>query len=95
MLENTKKSYSFNVYDNNYKKIAIELLGLPASEKWVLYGPFADKSLIRNALTYSVFTQMGNYAPRTQYVDLVINNNYQGIYLLTEKIQISRAASNT
>jgi spore coat protein CotH len=84
-----KKSYSFNVYNQHNKKIAIELLGLPASKKWVLYGPFADKSLIRNTLTYSIYTQMGNYAPRTKFVNLVINDNYQGIYVLTEKIQIS------
>lgn len=30
---------------------------------------------------------MGRYAPRTQYVELVINNQYQGVYMLTEKIK--------
>jgi len=85
-----KKSYSFNVYDSVYKKTAVPLLNLPPSKKWVLYGPFADKSLIRNALTYSIYTQMGNYAPRTQFIDLVINDNYRGIYMLTEKIQIGQ-----
>ena len=84
-----KKSYSFNVYDPDYKKTPTPLLNLPSSVKWVLYGPYADKSLIRNALTYSIYTQMGNYAPRTQFIDLIINDNYQGIYVLTEKIQIS------
>ena len=84
-----KKSYSFNVYDSQNKKKALGLLGLPPSKKWVLYGPFADKSLIRNSLTYSIYTQMGNYAPRTKFLNLIINNNYQGIYLLVEKIQMS------
>jgi hypothetical protein len=84
-----KKSYSFNVYGQDKKKIAVGLLGLPASKKWVLYGPFADKSLIRNSLTYNLYTQMGNYAPRTQFLNLIINDNYQGVYLLTEKIQMS------
>jgi hypothetical protein len=83
-----KKSYSFNLYEENDRKIPKSLLSLPASKKWVLYGPYADKSLIRNALTYSLYTQMGNYAPRTQFIELVINDNYRGIYLLTEKIQI-------
>ena len=60
-----KKSYSFNVYHNS-KKQATPLLDLPPSKKWVLYGPFSDKSLIRNALTYSIYRQMGNYAPKTK-----------------------------
>lgn len=85
-----KKSYGFNLYDENYKKKVQELLDLPKSERWVLNGPYADKSLIRNALTYSLYSQMGNYAPRVRFVDLVVNNNYQGIYMLIEKIQISQ-----
>ncbi|PJB15093.1 MAG: hypothetical protein CO118_05205 [Flavobacteriales bacterium CG_4_9_14_3_um_filter_32_8] len=84
-----KKSYGFTIYDKKNHQKAVKLLGLPASKKWVLYGPFADKSLIRNALTFSIYSQMGNYAPRFKFIDLVINNNYQGIYLLIEKIQIS------
>lgn len=83
-----KKSYTFKTYDRNNKKLKTPLLGLPESSKWVLYGPYADKSLIRNALTYTLYSQMGHYAPRFRFVDLVINNNFQGIYLLTEKIQI-------
>ncbi|PCI98986.1 MAG: hypothetical protein COB15_04805 [Flavobacteriales bacterium] len=83
-----KKSYSINLCDSNYKKKSRSLLGLPDSKKWVLYGPYADKSLIRNSLTYSIYRQMGNYAPRTRFIDLVINDNYRGIYVLTEKIQL-------
>jgi hypothetical protein len=85
----SKKSYSFKLYDAKNNSVSKSLLHLPKSKKWVLYGPYADKSLIRNALTYALYRKMGNYAPRTRFVDLVINNNYQGIYVLTEKIQIS------
>jgi hypothetical protein len=82
-----KKSYSFNIRDGNGNAVA--LLGLPKSKKWVLSGPYADKSLIRNALIYSLYREMGNYAPNTKFIDLIINNNYRGIYVLTEKIQLS------
>ena len=82
-----KKSYSFNIRDLNGNAVA--LLGLPKSKKWVLNGPYADKSLIRNALVYSLYREMGNYAPNTQFVNLIINNNYRGVYVLTEKIQLS------
>jgi hypothetical protein len=83
-----KKSYSLSICDDSLSKIAVPLLDLPASKNWVLYGPYADKSLIRNALTYALYNDMGNYAPRTQFVELIINNNYQGLYVLTERIQI-------
>ena len=83
-----KQSFSFNLYDTNYIKTSKPLLGLPASKKWVLQGPFADKSLIRNTLTYNLYRNMGNYAPKTRFIELIINDNYRGVYVLTEKIQI-------
>lgn len=83
-----KKSYSFKLNKKD------SLLGMSLSKKWVLYGPFADKSLIRNALAYSLYNQMGNHTPKTEFVELIINNNYQGIYVLTEKIQIGKEHIN-
>ncbi|MDF1671987.1 MAG: CotH kinase family protein [Vicingaceae bacterium] len=83
-----KKSYSFKLEKKD------SLIGLSKSKKWVLYGPYADKSLVRNALAYSLYRQMGNYTPETKFIELVINNNYQGIYLLTEKIQIGKEHLN-
>lgn len=85
-----KQSYSFNIYDAHAAKKSTPLLDMPASKKWILQGPYADKSLIRNPLTYTLYRQMGNYAPKTEFVELIINNNYRGIYLLTEKIQIGK-----
>lgn len=81
----SKKSYGFTVIDSLDKNI----LDFPLAKKWVLYGPFADKSLIRNALTYDLYRKMGHYSVKTAFVELIINNNYQGIYILTEKINVS------
>ncbi len=66
------------------------LLGLPAENDWVLYGPYADKSLIRNVLSYGLFAQMGHYAPRTRFVEAIVNDDYKGLYILTEKIKRDR-----
>ena len=30
---------------------------------------------------------MGYYSPRTKHCELFINNEYQGVYILTEKIK--------
>lgn len=42
---------------------------------------------MRNALAYEMFRQLGHYATRTRFCELVLDNTYQGIYILTEKIK--------
>lgn len=71
-----------NVTNNN-----VSLLGMPSENDWVLNGLAFDPSLIRDYLAYNLSRQMGNYAPRTQYCEVVINGNYRGLYLLQEKIK--------
>ena len=40
-----------------------------------------------NFLTYNLGRKMGNYSPRTVFCELIINDDYKGIYILTEKIK--------
>lgn len=82
-----KDSYSFETQVANGENNNVSLLGLPEENDWVLYAPYSDKSLIRNVLTYQAFSEMGNYAPRTRFVEVVVNDEYKGIYILTEKIK--------
>ncbi len=83
----SKKSYAFSTTDSTGKKKDHGLLDLPAEKDWILYAPYSDKSLLRNYLTYTLFGQMGHYSPRSRFVELVINGDYRGIYMLTEKIK--------
>ncbi|MEA3461648.1 MAG: CotH kinase family protein, partial [Bacteroidota bacterium] len=82
-----KKSYSLETQTDSGTNNNVSLLGLPEENDWVLYAPYSDKSLIRNVLTYLVFEEMGHYSPRTRFVEVVLNNDYHGIYILTEKIK--------
>ncbi len=82
-----KKSYSLETQTDAGENNNVSLLGLPEENDWVLYAPYSDKSLIRNVLSYQLFDEMGNYAPRTRFVEVVVNNDYKGIYILTEKIK--------
>ena len=83
-----KKSYSFIVTNENKTLKKVSLLNLPKHEHWILYGPYADKSLMRNVLAYRLFEKMGHYAPRTKFCELSINGFYQGLYVLCEKIRV-------
>lgn len=82
-----KKSYSLETQTATGENNNVSLLGLPAENDWVLYAPYGDKSLVRNVLSYGLFEQMGHYAPRTRFVEVVVNEDYKGIYVLTEKIK--------
>lgn len=82
-----KKSYSIETRDSMGDNNNVELLGLPRENDWVLQAPYGDKTLIRNVLTYKLSGDLGNYSPRTKFVDLVKNKEYRGTYVLIEKIK--------
>ena len=71
-----------NVSNNN-----VSLLGMPSENDWILNGLAFDPSLIRDYLSYNLARQMGNYAPRTEFCEVVINGDYRGLYILQEKIK--------
>jgi hypothetical protein len=83
-----KKSYTVETRLSDGSNNNVELLGFPKENDWVFHGPYSDKSLMRNALAYSIGNKMGDWNPRTRYVELIINNEYRGIYLVVEKIKI-------
>lgn len=82
-----KKNYNVELIDENGENIDSALMGMPPGNDWVLYGPYNDKSLIRNALAYNLGRKMENYNPRTAFCELMLNNEYAGLYLLVEKIR--------
>jgi hypothetical protein len=84
-----KKSYNFETRDTADNKTNVTLLGLPAENDWVLYAPYDDKSLMRDVMAYKIARDMGRYAPRTVFAELNLNGDYQGIYILEEKIKCS------
>ena len=82
-----KKQYGFKLRTFANQDTSVSLLGLPAEEDWILYAPYSDKSLLRNVLAYKFGEDLGWYAPRTKLVELYLNEQYQGVYVLTEKIK--------
>jgi len=81
-----KKSYAIEVRDQDGNDAKASLLYMPSESDWVLYGPYSDKTFLRNAIAYKLARLVGNYAPRTEFCEVIINNEYLGIYLLIEKI---------
>lgn len=82
-----KLSYAVETRAADSSDLDVSLLGFPEEEDWILHGPYSDKSLVRNVMIYELARRMGRYASRTRFVELVLNNDYRGVYVLMEKIK--------
>ena len=88
-----KKQYRLKLRANDGKANEISLLGMDADEDWILDAMYADNSKIRNKLSFEIWNEMlatcknndstDYYA---EYVDVYINQEYNGIYMLKEVI---------
>ena len=82
-----KKSYTVELWSSASTPIDSSLAGLPAESEWVLHAMYIDKSLLRIPMSFYLAQQMGQYASRWRYVELVLNGDYKGVYALVEKIK--------
>ena len=82
-----KKQYGFETQKSDGSNNNVSLLGLPSENDWILSAPYSDKSLIRNILAFKLSETLGNYASRTKLCELFLNDEYMGVYVLTEKIK--------
>lgn len=78
-----KKSYTLEFAQS------VDFYGMGAAGKWILLSNVFDSTSIRNYLTFYMAERMNLYGtPEAQWVDLFANGEYQGIYLLCEKVEI-------
>ena len=83
-----KKPYGFELWvDSTEKSRNVALLGMPEESDWVLNATYNDKTLMRDVLAYDLANRMGRYATRSRYCEMVINNKYEGLYILMEKVK--------
>ena len=83
-----KKSYGFETKNEDWSEdVDVSLGGFPEEEDWILYGPYSDKSLIRNKLTFDLSNLIGYKASNVKFYNLYLNNDYRGLYVLMEKIK--------
>lgn len=85
-----KKSYGFETQDALGANLNTPLLGLPSENDWILNGPYPDKTLLRDALTYDLSRKFGHYASGYKFCELIINNEYLGVYILFERIKVDQ-----
>lgn len=82
-----KKQYAVETRQADGSNRNVALLGFPEENDWILHAPYSDKSLMRNVLVYTLARRLGWYASRTRYCEVVLNGDYQGVYVLMETIK--------
>ncbi len=82
-----KKSYSVELWGALGQDTSASLLGMGGEEDWILHSMVIDKSQLRIPFTFNLARRAGHYASDWRYVELVIDNDYRGVYILCEKIK--------
>ena len=90
----TKKQYALTTFDSLGQKNNVKILGMPKDNDWILNGIAYDSSLIRDYLSYQLSNQIGQYASRGKYCEVMLNGIYNGIYLFQEKLKIDNNRIN-
>ena len=91
---NSTFAYSKKPYQVKLARKA-DFSGMGKGKTWLLIANWLDLSLLRNEVAMQLSRQIGmRYALDCQMADVYINGNYQGLYLVTEKVQIGENRIN-
>lgn len=82
-----KKSYSIELTDALGEEFDFPIFGFPEGSDWALIANYDDKTHLKNAYMYDLWAKTGNYSPRSKHVEVVINGEYMGVFVFTEKIK--------
>lgn len=84
-----KKSYEIE-FDTD-----TDLYGMGAAGNWILLANYFDSTYLRNSITFYMAERMGmEGTPEFCQVDVFADGEYQGIYLLCEKVEIHEQRLN-
>lgn len=82
-----KRSYRFELKDAAEGDSNVVILGMPADDDWILFGPYQDKAQFRNKMMFDLGRQFGRYQPRSEFCEVILNGEYLGLYAITETIK--------
>lgn len=83
ILESDKKPYSLKLANDG------KLLGMGKASKWILLSNSFDASHIRNKIVFDFASNVEMpFTPESRWVDLYLNGEYAGLYLLCERNEV-------
>ena len=90
---NATKAYAKKPFQIKLTEKA-DLYGMGESKTWILLANYDDQSLIRNNVMYKIGELLGMHTCEFKSVDLWMDGQYYGVYLLCEKVNISSERIN-
>jgi hypothetical protein len=82
-----KKPYAVETRNADGSDRSVQLLGLSKEADWVFLSPYTDKTLVRDVFAYELARRIMPWASGYRFVELVLNGEYRGIYIVAEKIK--------
>ena len=90
-----KNNFALELWDDRGGEKEFEMLDMAPESDWILYGPYTDKTLMRDYLTYDWSNQMGRWAVKCRFIEVFLNQSgtkidaadYWGVYVFMEKIK--------
>ena len=90
-----KKSYKVNLLDKKGDKEKLAILNMREDNDWILNPLVFDYSYMREKIGYDIWNVISNeYSHDMKYVELIIDNNYLGLYCLQEPVDIKTFNAN-
>ena len=87
--EQPKKPYALKL-DNK-----TEIMGMPKHKRWVLIANYLDNSFLKNHMAFYLSEKFEmDYTVRGEFVNLVLNGVYRGLYWLGEAIKVDKKRVN-
>ena len=65
----------------------LSLVQMPLESDWVLNASYNDRSFMRDFLAQKLAGSFGLLNSKSKFVELIVNEEYNGVYLLLEKIK--------
>lgn len=91
----SKKPYGLEtLMDDDVTNNNVSLLGMPKENDWVLNSLAFDQTGMRDFLSYELSEKLGQYASRRVYCEVMINGQYNGLYVFMEKIKVDDGRVN-
>ena len=103
------RELSYSLFCNDFKpeaEINYEDCFFQQEEDFVILGAYRDKTLMKNALSYELWRQLGKNnldfigsgtdrpSIKTKFVELVVNGSYKGVYVFMEKVKLALTRIN-
>lgn len=65
------------------------LMGLPSNKNWILLANYRDRTMLRNDVALHLGQQTNlAWTPKSAFVEVILNGQYQGLYQLAEQVRI-------